>query len=174
MTARDIQRRLVFDLYRRSFAIPNYTPRGWFECDVFEVTAAGYWREYEVKVSRSDFFADAKKLAKEFRYTMSGDVVKMPQTKHQLMNDTSHGPKLFYFVMPEGLVLPHEIPDWAGLMYAKPGGKLPVLYTARRAPERHGRPVDAAVLTHARGVCYYRFLNGYLRGKFAPQDELLT
>ena len=68
MTARDIQRRLLFDLYRTSTVIPNYTPRRWWECDVWEITKAGYFREYEIKVSRADLLGDLKRPDKRAAY----------------------------------------------------------------------------------------------------------
>ena len=51
ITAREIITHLLRKRYRRNFAIPNYSPDGWWECDVFELTPAGTFREYEVKVT---------------------------------------------------------------------------------------------------------------------------
>jgi RNA polymerase primary sigma factor len=35
--------------------LPNYTPDKWHECDVFGVTRAGYFHEFEIKLTRADF-----------------------------------------------------------------------------------------------------------------------
>jgi len=61
ITARDIQRALILPRYRQSTVMPNYTPRGWWECDVFELTKAEMFVEYEIKLSRADFRADRNK-----------------------------------------------------------------------------------------------------------------
>ena len=61
LNAWTIQKTLMRERFRRSFVLPNYTPHAWWESDVFEITAAGYFVEYEVKISVSDFKADAKK-----------------------------------------------------------------------------------------------------------------
>lgn len=64
ITELDIQIALWKDLQSsRDLVMPNYTPKKWFECDVMAVTKAGYLEEYEIKLSASDFKADAKKCA---------------------------------------------------------------------------------------------------------------
>jgi len=97
MTARDIQRRLMVERYRRSFVLYNYTPKTWFECDVFEITQAGYFREYEIKLSLSDFKADAEKQKTIWKYnTMNGrgafDRTAGDKKHDSLRNAASHGP----------------------------------------------------------------------------------
>lgn len=109
----------------RSTIMPNFTPVGWWENDVFEITGAGYWIEYEIKVSRGDFFADAKKYNTEYPEGFQWDPVKkeypkgVQRTKHERLADGDiKGPNRFYFLVPKGLVKPEEIPAWAGLIYA--------------------------------------------------------
>lgn len=86
--------------------VPNYYI-GWWECDVLKVSKAGVMYEYEVKTSRSDFFNDAKKSVGRRSKTM----------KHA---DLLAGLRVdrFYFVVPENLVRPEEVPAGFGLIYA--------------------------------------------------------
>jgi hypothetical protein len=151
------------DRWRRGFCLPNYTPAGWWECDVFELTAAGYFREYEIKLTRSDFLADR---AKEKRLLWGLRV----ESKHQLLAQRSpRGPCRFWYVTPPGLVERAELPEWAGLIeLADRGeGQRPKWrWDARavvEAPTLHRQPCDEKIIRHARGVCYYR-MHGLLAG----------
>ena len=71
-----------------------------WESDCLYITKSGYLWEFEVKVTRSDFFADAAK-----------------ETKHRALLNGS-GPARFYYVCPEGLITPDECPPHAGLLFA--------------------------------------------------------
>jgi len=169
MTAREIQRRLIYDLFRRNFVVPNFTPSGWFECDVFEITQAGFFREYEIKLSRSDFFADADKFKN--RWPENWWQNKLPakvERKHEsLSNGRLHGPCRFYFVTPNGLVRPEEIPHWAGLIvcgeragYEKYGPLARLsIHTLKQAPVLHRCKIDPAVRQQALETLYWRFHN---------------
>lgn len=77
---------------------PN-TYLGRHEADIFEVTKAGYLYEFEVKISRADFFADAKKVGKSDK-VMSGE-----RCNH------------FIYLVPQDLIKPEEVPEYAGLQY---------------------------------------------------------
>jgi hypothetical protein len=142
MTASDIIRAVMRDRWERNFVIPNYTPRHWFECDVFEVTRAGFFREYEVKLSRSDFFADRAKVQHRWEesggdpgcsHTMTGTLAglasvytcrdcgmtqtRLCESKHdRLAKGDSRGPSRFWFVAPLGLLEIADVPPWAGLI----------------------------------------------------------
>ncbi len=169
MTARDIQRRLIVDRYRRSFVLHNYTPAKWWECDVFECTKAGYFREYEIKITRGDFNADAKKR-ETLWIERSGDngrwgFDRQPgRTKHSLLQQRStDGPSQFWFVSPMGVIMHDELPEWAGLIWCHANGNRPP-FNIRfdevvRAPNLHRNKLADSVLNHARGVCYYRLHN---------------
>ena len=72
------------------------------EIDVLSILKSGYIVEYEVKISRSDFKADAKKSKwKWFR-----------------MKKEDRTPNYFFYVCPHGLIQVEEIQDFAGLIYA--------------------------------------------------------
>jgi hypothetical protein len=79
---------------------------GHFEADILEITKAGYSYEYEVKVSRADFKQDVLKR----KYNI---------LKHDLLKNGSHV-NYFSYVVPEGLILIDEVPEFAGLIYVKP------------------------------------------------------
>ncbi len=174
MTAKDIQRRLCADLFQTSFIMPSYTPSDWFECDVFELTGRGYFREYEIKVSRGDFKQDALKAKTWWRYHREGhkfvtESGKHP-TKHQLLSERSpFGPVQFWFVVPRGMVTRDELPEWAGLIEAEREtwrGQTPEEHARARvnlfhdgqrpAPRLHDQKLDSKVRVHANGTCYWR------------------
>lgn len=173
MTSYDIQQGLMVERYRRSFCLPNYTPRNWYECDVFELTAAGYMREYEIKLSLSDFKADQAKCNQSSRDFKDGRWVDVPgRKKHQrLAERDQNGPTFFWFVAPKGLIPLELLPDWAGLIecadwssHAPPWRVR--LSLARKAPRLHNKFPDPKVRQHAEGVCYWRFHSAFLYHKF--------
>lgn len=162
MTAAQIIRHLSLDRYRRNFVLPHYTPFHWWECDLFELTPAGSFREYEVKISRGDFFADAKKdmwSTESRRVPFDPHVHASPPlvVKHELLaRRDARCPQFFWFVTPEGLVEEHEVPDWAGLITFKGDGYRACERIVRKAPRLNSLRISPAVELHARGVCYWR------------------
>lgn len=75
-----------------------------WESDLLFLTPSGYWYEIEIKVSRSDFFNDANKMARGRR-------------KSEVLADpNSIGPNYFYYAVPKDLITLDEIPDHAGLI----------------------------------------------------------
>lgn len=164
MTAWQLIRLIYSTRWASGLTLPNYTPAGWFECDVFELTKAGYFREYEVKVTRADFFADQTKKRPDRWKWKNGVRVDTPgDRKHDLLAARSAaGPTRFWYVTPKGLVRPDELPEWAGLIEAVPqtphraGGRL-FETEVRPAPQLHRQKLPAAAGEHARGVCYYRY-----------------
>lgn len=186
MTARDIQRSLLLDRYRRNLCCPNYTPNRWWECDVFELTASGFFVEYEIKLTRSDFKADAMKVKRHWNGAFDRD-----EKKHDLLAAADvNGPSRFYYVVPEGLIEQSELPLWAGLitctMRSAPSAKFPVIIKeAVKAPRLHKRKLNEQVATHVRSIFYYRFMNLLLWKNIsgdeaepvvdlAPEAELVT
>lgn len=67
-----------------------------WECDYWTMTSGGETREFEIKISRSDYLIDAKK------------------DKHQKLTE---GANYFYYVVPEGLIKPEEVAKNYGLIY---------------------------------------------------------
>lgn len=176
LRAFDIQCALWRDLSQASMLVmPNYTPASWWECDMMSVTKAGYWSEYEIKLSVADFKADAKKNRREgFRYCkIAKKVVEVPGlSKHaELALGSEKGPSFFWYVIPKELKEKVTVPEWAGLKLAvsipaRPGSGLHAgsparvsLYTEKPAPRLHKAKLPDSILSHARGVCYWRFWN---------------
>jgi hypothetical protein len=73
------------------------------ELDVMSMTKTGYMYEYEVKISRSDFHADKKKIRKQQNFVLRIE---------------KHIPNYFSYVVPQQI---HEVPEYAGLYYISNG-----------------------------------------------------
>lgn len=161
MNAKQIQREIIESRWRTSTTVPNYTPKNWFECDVFEVTKSGYFREYEVKISRADFFADAEKFKRQWKDLTSSE--EITKSKHnELARGALEGPSEFYFVTPINIVQLSDIPSWSGWIVAEdsPRRRQRVnIVTVKKAPRLHKVKINPEIEQHARGVCYYRFLS---------------
>lgn len=99
-----IQQALSGFLSNPRYVIENLYVFNW-ESDLLFLTRAGYWYEVEIKISRADFFNDAKKRT-GFNHLKS-EVLTDPSKK---------GPHYFYYAVPEGMVKPEELPTHAGLI----------------------------------------------------------
>ncbi len=161
LTEKDVQRWLMRERYAKGFVLPNFTPSEWFECDVFEVTPAGYFREYEIKLTRADFLADRRK----FRHSIRWDRNSEKRPKHELLQAAHKaGPVQFWYVTPPGLidVAAGELPPWAGLLEFmvawSSGDKVRLApVSEREAPRLHDAKINPHVMQSARGACYWRF-----------------
>lgn len=127
--------------------VPNAYLCGWFECDVASVTKAGYWWEFEIKVSRADFKIDSSKGGKPNRVTPSCN-------KHEALTN-GKGPSRFCYVTPAGLLKPEEIPEFAGLWEVHDMRRRPV--EVKRPPQLHDRKLDAAVVSGLYEKMYWRY-----------------
>lgn len=82
-----------------------------WESDFFILRQNGYCIEFEIKISRADFFNDKKKINKhlilETGKTMSYNIEEIHDFR----------PNKFYYVVPENLIKVEEIPNYAGLIY---------------------------------------------------------
>lgn len=161
MTEADVINIILRDRWAKSFCLPRYTPSKWWECDVFEVTKSGYFREYEVKLTLADFKADAKKERRPYmtynQQTMDWDVPAL-ESKHGLLGAENYrGPSRFWYVTPARLIPREMLPTWAGLIEIEPSHARDWREReAVPAPVLHRSKIDSAVMDHARGICYYR------------------
>lgn len=122
--------------------VPNFYV-GKYECDVMKLTKSGVFTEYEIKISRADFFNDFKKEHQERDMT---DYVKgvsnwysMPiltYNKHKLTELGNRANK-FYFVVPDGLIAPSEVPKYSGLIYYY-NGRIRVVKNAKQIHKNKG------------------------------------
>lgn len=165
MNAWDLQRAVMRDRWRRGFVLPNYTPSKWWECDLFELTDGGFFREYEIKLSRGDFFADAKK-EKEVLPRPWGEPVVMENKHARLAAGDECGPSQFWFVTPAGLITPEELPPWAGLMEVSFHGNYGRDVERVKAPRIH-RVKFKRGAEHSRSVCYWR-----MHAEFGTQQPI--
>ncbi len=92
--------------------IPNFY-HGLYEMDVFKLMRTGYVVEYEVKISRADYYNDFKKM-RETGWRNGGTVKQ--HFKHDAIRE-GRGSNRFFFVVPSGLIKPEEVPGHCGLMY---------------------------------------------------------
>lgn len=160
LTATEIIAQLVRERWLAAFCLPTYAPKGWWECDVFEVTKAGYWHEFEVKLSRADFLADARKKQRDRWKYVGGEKVDLPgPVKHELLAAKStKGPSRFTFVVPAGLIPLADVPEWAGLFEAERVGSARVaIRCVKTAPRLHTEKFGDGRLRDAEGTSYYRF-----------------
>lgn len=153
--------------WRKNLCVPRYTPAKWWECDLFELTPAGYFREYEVKLTRADFFADAKKggydhsikIPRDDGWGFNPATVK----KHDLLTaGSTRGPVQFWFVTPAGILNLLDIPPWAGwieIVLRNPGSNYSyfVENELKAAPRLHKNKFDPRSVDHARRTMYYRY-----------------
>ena len=92
------------------------------EADVLSLNRNKYISEFEVKISKSDFKAEKKKVTKWMFFEMRTE---------------THIPNYFWYVCNEGLIQISEIPIYAGLMYVVNGEleiiKKPLLLHKKKA-----------------------------------------
>ena len=112
----DIEWALMQRIGSGSVACPRFTPTAWWECDVAELTGAGYLVEFEIKMSRSDFRRDSRKSG--YVRTDPEDWKSSKKTTKHEMCESGHkrAPNRFYFVTPEKMLAIEDIPKWAGLI----------------------------------------------------------
>ncbi len=115
----------------REIVIPNFYVGRW-EMDIFRMTPSGMVYEYEIKISRSDFKNDFKKSYDEYR--SGGHEVESVKMKHDIIKSGERKCNRFFFVVPEGLVKPEEVPKHCGLMYFQDNG---YFRTVKNAPLLH-------------------------------------
>ncbi len=113
--------------------MPNFYLFG-YEMDMMRLMTNGYVVEYEVKISRSDFFQDFKKMQEVYVYPIDEARQVQQFFKHDGLREGKAANR-FFFVTPEGLVDKEEIPKHAGLIYYRDG----YLDTKKPAPLLHKR-----------------------------------
>jgi len=137
-----MQDALYQDLATRKYhpVAPNCCLFGW-EADMLALTSSGYICEYEIKVTRSDFLADAKKTEKHealrsggvryrYRYRDRTEVVPRKWDLEHYGDSLycedgiwfrrCKRPARFFYVVPDGMVGTDEVPDYAGLVTISP------------------------------------------------------
>jgi hypothetical protein len=118
MTEKEIIKQLSHWLDDRKypFRMPNAFVYKW-ECDYWAMTSSGICREFEIKISRADYFNDAKK------------------DKHKVAD----GANYFYYVVPKDMIKPAEVDPKYGLIYVWDTGFVQVIKKPRQL---HASPFD--------------------------------
>lgn len=167
VTAEFIRRRF----HKGSFLLPNYTPAGWFECDVFELTRSGYFNEYEVKLTRADFLADRMKARRVHINFDGGQVVQTGgEKKHDLIG-RPFGPCRFCYITPPEIIQFGELPEWAGHILIKQWGDGMAFEYEVKPPQLHSEKLHADIKQHALGVCYFRYHAAIRRLRITERGE---
>lgn len=99
-----------------------------WESDFFIVRQNGYCIEFEIKISRTDFFNDKKKVDKHLILETGKSIRYNIQEQHDFK------PNKFYYVVPDNLITVDEIPKYAGLLYIDSFNQI---ITLKEAPFLH-------------------------------------
>lgn len=122
--------------------VPNFYV-GRYECDVMKLTKSGVFTEYEIKISRADYFNDFKKC--HYERDLTGLIpgvssyLNIPILTLNKHKETELGNRAnkFYFVVPDGLIEPSEVPKYAGLIYYL-NGRIRVVKNAKQIHKNKG------------------------------------
>lgn len=142
LTEQSIQRRLNYFFASWKYNVDGLYVFSW-ESDKLIWTKAGYIYEFEIKISRADFRNDFKHK-KEKHIILSSTIARerseamqlslfeekkksfpnwSEESLHQQFGSVDHTvagrkmPNYFYYVVPEGLIQPEEVPPYAGLIW---------------------------------------------------------
>lgn len=156
---------ILNNLCERSFPIflTHYQGRGMEEADVFGINRNGYMHEFEIKRTRGDFKAEFRnKRYKHFRlenrvHSKRYNIWKKGK-KTDEMEEVILIPNRFYFVCPEGLIKPDELPVYAGLIYVNEEGIFPK--EVKKAPLLHRKKANIHVYERVANILSQRIIYG--------------
>lgn len=170
-TEASVQARIMYEKRSSSLALmPNYTPLHWWENDLFQITNAGLWVEYEIKRSLNDYRADFRKTdscqgRKKFKHDIlaagSDKIIYDPYEhiptlvgKHLV---TVRVPNRFYFCVPIELDKKITPPEYAGLIIYNKANKKTSYIVSKPAPLIHKVKHGEAILRPALVAAYNRY-----------------
>ena len=126
-----------FDSNNIKYTVSNlYLFRHNWETDFLVVQKSGYCYEIEIKISRSDFLNDFKKvdkhsimnegtyMVKKYKYHTDPVTKKRISEHYHAPTEWKFKPNKFYYCVPENLIQKEEVPDYAGLMYVTKYGAI--------------------------------------------------
>ena len=156
--------------------IPNCYTQNDNEADMFAIRKSGLCDEFEVKISRSDFLNDAKKIvqvrAPEARQPNSDNflqdlafqqqypnwykeaklVAPWQKLKYDALRKGEMATNNFWYAVPSDLVSTDEIPDFAGLIYVEESGVLRII---KHPVKLHNRKLtDCQKYKYAKKLAY--------------------
>lgn len=89
-----------------------------WESDFWVMMKSGLCYEYEIKISRNDFFND-------FKHKVDKHLILQGKEPYKIYGQNKiYKPNYFYYVVPENLISVDEVPEYAGLIYVKDFGNL--------------------------------------------------
>lgn len=170
MVAADVYKPLRVFIHNHDHKFENVFVHSW-EADCFSVTSSNYSYEIEVKVSRSDFFADFNKpkhglfggyqsgygiLRRDAGWIkyMDPSRAEHPDLVNHKITWTNisplklghtNCPNKFFFACPEGLIKESEVPSYAGLIYCYENNPYDVK-VIRKAPFLHKDEFNAKTM----------------------------
>jgi hypothetical protein len=118
INSKEIQEFIMKHWYEKHhcpYVCSNFSGCGFEEMDVVAISRALIITEFEIKMSRSDFFADFKKVNKHLRY--SGKLVEASPDPQTVLFYNTVRPNKFYYCCPNNLIKAEEVPLYAGLIY---------------------------------------------------------
>lgn len=154
--------------------ISNFTPLGWHEADLWCVSKAGYAHEYEIKLTRSDFKADADKtdrtkLRPEWDEKLERRIWRRGQGENKYARlEAGEGPRRFFYLVPDGLLTVDDLPKFAGLVTFTTG-RWWKFRIVRAAPSLHSKPALPKDIERAREAFYWRYWR--LIGRFQKSSK---
>lgn len=159
-TELSMQRRLAHDLLARGHqaVVPNVQVANW-EADLVSVTVAGYLHEWEIKVSYSDFLADAKKRKHHW--------LSRPPLR------SSYYPSRLWYVVPPGMVQPEEVPGHAGLVCINGGRYVRCAEVIKEAPQLHTYPLTDKQWRWLVRISTYKLWNGQAQKKRTQRRRII-
>ena len=153
------------------YVMENLTVYKW-ESDTLLVTKSGYAYEIEIKISRADFKNDFKHKEKKHLFLEGKGMKDALGTEY----DDRWRPNYFYYAVPEGLISPDEVPDYAGLIYIHPLSSWPHFRVdnVKVATQLHKTKFDAERLGLMDKFYYnYRNWKQSFESKFEDYKHLL-
>lgn len=118
--------------YKPYYFVPNiyfFNPP-YTETDALIVKENGFLYDIEIKVTKSDFFADFKKdkkhsiLKNGYYKTKRGKHIGKKRYKAGQNIPQKDRPNRFFYAVPEKLISVKDLPDYAGLLYICNNGKI--------------------------------------------------
>lgn len=112
--AQDVLRKNFLSESTKKYEITNLYVYGW-ESDYLVITRSNVVYEIEIKISKSDFKNDFKHKEDKHLLFEGGNRLGKFSKKGGM-------PNYFYYAVPNGLIAPEEVPEYAGLIYLQPWG----------------------------------------------------
>lgn len=163
MTEQDAQNLVAARVTQRRdiCVVPNCGALG-HEADLLRITENRMVSEYEIKLSRSDFLANRKKLHHQALTTgrYAGRSIATVCADIQAAGRTAWSywwPNYFWFACLEGVCTADELPAKTGLLVISPAGAGWQVHEVRRAGRHHGLAVPDRVLDYALRGMVLRF-----------------